>query len=256
MDKSNKPIGVFDSGLGGISVLAQLQKLMPKYLNAAEKSQEFIEKNLSDGLKLYTSYRDGKCSKHAFLDDYAFYITALIELYSSTLNKNYLDKAENFLGETIKIFMDDQNGGFYLSDSNNYELFLNPKETYDGAIPSGNSVMTYNLVRLYQITGKDKYKEISEKQTGFMSSKTSNYPSGNSMFLIAMLLNENCIPHITIALKSQEDLNEIRERIPFLANVTVITESDEYPLLNNQTTFYVCENRNCLPPTNSIENLS
>ena len=241
-----------------IAALSMLYRVTrnSKYLNAAEKSQEFIEKNLSDGLKLYTSYRDGKCSKHAFLDDYAFYITALIELYSSTLNKNYLDKAENFLGETLKIFMDDQNGGFYLSDSNNTELFLNPKETYDGAIPSGNSVMTYNLVRLYQITGKDKYKEILEKQICFMSSKTSDYPSGNSMFLIAMLLNENCIPHITIALKSQEDLNEIRERLPFLANVTVVTESDEYPLLNNQTTFYVCENRICLPPTNYTDFLS
>ena len=240
-----------------IAAMAMLYRVSKniKYLNEAEKSQEFIERNLCDSLKLYTSFRDGKCSKHSFLDDYAFYITALIELYSSTLDKNYLDKAEAFSGETIKIFMDRKNGGFYLSHSDNTELFLNPKETYDGAIPSGNSIMTYNLVRLYQITQKDKYKELLEKQMSFMREKTSDYPSGNSMFLIAMLLNEDCIPHITIALKSQEDLNEIREKLPFLANVTVVTESDEYPLLNNHTTFYVCKNYNCLPPTNSLDNL-
>ncbi len=224
-----------------------------KYLIAAKKSQEFIEKNLSDGLRLYTSFRDGKRSKHTFLDDYAFYITALIELYSSTLNKDYLDKAEDFCKETIRVFTDGKNGGFYLSNSNSSELFVNPKETYDGAIPSGNSVMAYNLVRLYQITEKEEYESFIEKQMDFMSLKAYDYPSGNSMFLIAMLLNENNIPHITIAVKEQSDLNQIKEKLPFLANISVVAEDKKYPLLNDKTTYYVCKNRNCLPPSNTVE---
>lgn len=138
------------------------------------------------------------------LDDYAFYVTALIELYNSTLDKNYLEKAEAFCNETVRRFMYDKNGGFFLSAPNSTELFINPKETYDGAIPSGNSVMAYNLVRLYQITEKDEYNELFEKQ------------------------------------------------IAFIANVSVVTDNAKYPLLNNQTTFYVCKNRNCLPPTNDI----
>ena len=224
-----------------------------KYLNAAQRAQEFIEMNLSDGLRLYTSFRDGKHSSHAFLDDYAFYVAALTELYNTTLDKDYLEKAEKFCNETVRMFMDDNNGGFCLCESKSTELFINPKETYDGAIPSGNSVMTYNLVKLYQITEKDEYKELLEKQITFMSSKTQEYPSGNSMFLISLLMNENPIPHITIALKESADLNQIREKLPFIANVLVVTDSIEYPLLNNQTTFYVCKNRNCLPPTNAIE---
>ena len=224
-----------------------------KYLNAAQKAQEFIEKNMSFGLMLYTSFRDGKCAKNSFLDDYAFYVTALIELYNSTLDENYLEKADKFCKETVKLFMDDKNGGFYLSNTDNTELFINPKETYDGAIPSGNSVMAYNLVRLYRITEKSEYKELLEKQIAFMSSKTYEYTSGNSMFLIAMLLNEDYIPHITIALKDYKDLNQIREKLPFIANVSLVTENTRYPLLNNKTTFYVCKNRNCLPPTNALE---
>ena len=224
-----------------------------KYLSIAQKSQEFIETKMCKGLRLYTSFREGKCSKHAFLDDYAFYITALIELYNSTLDKAYLEKAERFCKETIRLFMDDKNGGFYLSNPNNSELFLNPKETYDGAIPSGNSVMTYNLVRLYGITEKEEYKELLEKQITFMYAKTYEYPSGNSMFLIAMLLYEDYIPHITIALKESSDLSLIQEKLPFMANVSVVTEDTKYPLLNNQTTFYVCRNYNCLPPTNEVE---
>ena len=99
------------------------------------------------------------------------------------------------------------------------------------------------------------YKELLEKQTPFMSAKSYEYPSGNSMFLISLLMNENPIPHITIALKEHADLNQIREKLPLIANVLVVTDSIEYPLLNNQTTFYVCKNRNCLPPTNNIKSL-
>lgn len=240
-----------------IAALSMLYRITrnKKYLNAAQKSQEFIEKRLSDGLNLYTSFRDGKCSNYAFLDDYAFYVAALIELYNSTLDKNYFEKAEKFCAEAVNRFADCENGGFYLSDSESTELFLNPKETYDGAIPSGNSVMAYNLVRLYHITEKDEYKELLEKQMAFMCTKSNNYPSGNSMFLIALLMYENPLPHITIALKECSDLIKIREKLPFIANVSVVTDNTKYPLLNNQTTFYVCKNHNCLPPTNAIEAL-
>ena len=128
-----------------VAALAMLYRVTrnDKYLDAAQKAQEFIEKNMSEGLKLYTSFRDGKCSKHSFLDDYAYYVAALIELYNSTLNKNHLEKAEKFCIEAVKQFADCENGGFYFSNPNNTELFINPKETYDGAIPSGNSVMAY-----------------------------------------------------------------------------------------------------------------
>ena len=131
-----------------IAALSMLYRVTrnKKYLNAAQKSQKLIENNMSEELRLYTSFRDGKCSKHAFLDDYAFYVTALTELYNTTLDKDYLEKAEKFCKETVRMFMDDNNGGFYLCESNSTELFINPKENYDGAIPSGNSVMTYILV--------------------------------------------------------------------------------------------------------------
>ncbi len=240
--------------IAALSMLYRVTK-NEKYLNAAKKSQEFIEMNLADELRLYTSYRDGKRSSHAFLDDYAFYVTALIELYNSTLDENYLEKAEKFCAEAVSRFADCENGGFYLSEPNSMELFINPKETYDGAIPSGNSVMAYNLVRLHQITEKDEYKELLEKQIAFMSAKTHEYPSGNSMFLIALLLYENPMPHITIALKKPSDLTQIREKLPFMANILVVTENRNYPLLNNQTTFYVCKNHRCLPPTNDMKSL-
>ncbi len=223
-----------------------------KYLKAAQKAQEFIENSLCKGTQLYTSFRDGKHSDNGFLDDYAFYVTALIELYNSTLDYNYLEKGELFCRETVKRFADCENGGFYLSQADSTELFMNPKESYDGAIPSGNSVMAYNFVRLYQLTDKEEYKELAEKQIAFMSAQAQGYPAGYSMFLTAKLLCEAPPQHITIIIKNSSDLKEIRESLPFLANISIKCESKEFPLLNNQTTYYICKNHNCLPPTNTI----
>ena len=234
-----------------IAAMAMLYHISHKeqYLQAAQNAQQFLERNLYDGSQLYTSYRDGKRSDKAFLDDFAYYAFALIELYNSTLDSAYLNKAEKFCNEAVKRFAD-ENGGFFLCQFDNAELFINPKETYDGAIPSGNSVMAYNFVRLYQLTEEEKYKELAEKQFAFLSAQAQDYPAAHSLFMLSKLLYENPPEHITIVLKDKTDLSEILERLPLLANISVMSESEKYPLLNNKTTYYVCRGHMCLPPAN------
>lgn len=224
-----------------------------KYLQAAVHTQIFIETNLSKDLHLYTSWRNGTHSENSFLDDYAFYIAALTELYHSTLNNDYLEKAEQFCEEAVKQFFDNETGGFYLSDSDSTELFMNPKESYDGAIPSGNSVMTYNLVRLYQLTKKEDYRELAEQQLQYMSAQAQDSLIGHSMFLFAKLIYDNPPEHIAIVLKNNTELENIKNQLPLLANVIIVPESKEYPLLNDRTTFYVCKNHTCFSPANTLE---
>lgn len=224
-----------------------------KYLQAAVSAQTFLEENLSEGLRLSTSWRDGKASEKGFLDDYGFYVAALMELYHSTLDRAYLEKAERLCGEAVRRFADEKNGGFYLADLDDTELFMNPKESYDGAIPSGNSVMAYNLVRLYQLTGKEEYGELAEKQFRYMSAQAQDYPAGHSMFLLAKLIHDNPPDHIVIALKNRADLEKIKERLPLLANVIAVSQCREYPLINDRTTFYICKNHTCLAPTNTFQ---
>lgn len=226
------------------------------YLQAAIKAQTFIENNLCSDLCLYTSWRNGKHSENGFFDDYAFYITALTELYNSTLKKDYLEKAERFCTEAVKRFSDEENGGYYLSHSDNNELIINPKETYDGAIPSGNSVMTYNFVRLYQITEKEDYNALAQNQIAFMSAQVQDYLTGHGMFLLAKLMYENPPAHIVAALESISDIDKIRDQLPLLANVTTVLKDREYPLINERTTFYVCQNHTCFAPTNTYLPLS
>lgn len=222
------------------------------YLQTAQKAQAFIENKLCSGVQLYTSYRDGKRSEKGFLDDYAFYTAALIELYNSTLDKTYLDKAEHFCEEAIKRFYDNENGGFYLCESDSSELFMNPKETYDGALPSGNSVMAYDIVRLYQLTEKERYNELAKNQLAFMSAQAQEYPSGYSMFLTAKLIYDVPPEHITAVTNDNSELTKFKKRLPLLANISAVSESKKYPLLNGRTTFYVCRNNNCLPPSNNL----
>lgn len=223
-----------------------------KYLNAVVNAQKFIEENMCDGVQLFTSWRDGKHSEKSFLDDYAFYIASLIELYNSTLDKIYLEKAERFCDEAVRQFEDCQRDGFYLCEASYTEIFMNPKETYDGAIPSGNSVMAYNFVRMFQLTENEKYRKLTEKQFEFLSVQAQDYPAGHSVFLLAKLLHENPPEHIVIAVKHKSDFQEIQKELPFLANVSVVLDSVDYPLKNDKVTYYVCKNHTCSPPTNIL----
>lgn len=237
--------------IAALSVLYRASR-NENYLRVAVNAQQFIEKNLSEGLELHTSWCDGKRSEKSFLDDYAFYITALTELYHSTLDRKYLEKADCFCMEAVKRFADDMKGGFYLSDSDSMELFMNPKETYDGAVPSGNSVMTYNLVRLYQLTENKNYKGLADKQICYMSAQVQDYLAGHGMFLFAKLVDDNPPEHISIVLKNDSDLKEIKRQLPLLANVILVPESREYPMLNDSTTYYVCRNHTCFAPSNTL----
>ncbi len=222
-----------------------------RYLRAAVSAQRFLEENVTHGLRLRTCWRDGKASDQGFLDDYAFYAAALTELYHSTLDGRYLERARALCEEAVKRFSDRQNGGFFLTDADNTELFMKPKESYDGAVPSGNAVMAYNFVRLYQLTEEEKYRELAEGQLRYMAARAREYPAGHGMFLLAKLIYDNPPEHVVIALKNGADLEKIKTRLPLLANIIPVRDSLQYPLLNDSTTFYICENHVCRAPANT-----
>ena len=73
------------------------------------------------------------------------------------------------------------------------------------------------------------------------------------MFLLAKLMYENPPEHITVVLKNNTDLKNLQDKIPLLTNISVVSQSKEYPLLNDRTTYYVCKNNSCLPPTNEYD---
>ncbi|WP_330586803.1 thioredoxin domain-containing protein [Aminipila terrae] len=224
-----------------------------QYLVAAQKAEGFITEKMQDNNTLFVSYRDGIHSSKGFLDDYAFYIFALLELYGATLDCHYLNKAVNICQKTVEDFYDMENGGFYLYGEENQKLIITPKETYDGAIPSGNSVMAYNLVKISQITGDSGFQEKAKRQLEFMSYSAKDYPAGFSFFLMALWMHMNPLENITCVLADKDDLKKLRGKVKLNTTVRILEgETDEYSLINGKTTFYVCKNHSCLPPTNNL----
>ncbi len=238
-----------------IAAMCQLYLVSGKeiYLTAAQNADRFIQKYLCDGDTLYVSFHMEKRGVRGFLDDYAAYFFAQLLLYRATLNKEYLDCAGNLCDKVLTDFGDDA-GGFYLYGKDHEELILRPKETYDGAIPSGNSVMAYNLVRLSFLTDEERYKIAAQKQLDFLSQSAAQYPTSHAMFLVALLEYNNPPMKITIVLDKQADRSSLPLDLPNDAIIKLLHKAtEEYTLKNGMTTYYVCRGHSCLPPTNNLD---
>lgn len=222
-----------------------------QYLSAAEQAYQFIEENLTEGNLLYVSYRDKVHSVKGFFDEYAYYTAALLFLYAATSHSAYLKRAEQICAEAQRQFVDKEHGGYFLYGTENSNLIAKPKETYDGALPSGNSVMAYCLVLLSHITDIKDYQYAAEKQLAFLSAEAEYYPAGYSVFLIALLLYLYPPQKITVVLAKEDCAEQIIPRLPLNANIKILEKpTDEYKLLNDKTTYYVCKNHTCFPPSN------
>lgn len=241
-----------------ICAMSMLYRITGKqcYLAAARHAREYIEKNLADGNILYVSCREKVRSVKGFLDEYAYYTAALLSLYEVTSKNRYLERAQQICNEAERQFADKNGNGYFLCGRENGSLIAKPKETYDGALPSGNSVMAYCLVRLSQITERDHYKQMAERQLAFLSGEAEHYPSGYSLFLTALLLYLHPASKITAVLAEGDNREKIICRFPLYSEIKILDkETDEYKLLNGKTTYYVCENYTCRPPVNSLEEM-
>lgn len=222
-----------------------------EYLAAAKLAQGFIEDKLCSDNTLFVSFRGGKRGAKGFLDDYAAYCYALLALYDATLDRAYLHRAGQMAVKAEKSFFDYENGGYALSGRENEALILSRKETYDGAIPSGNSLMAYDLVRLSSLLPEAAPEEVLEKQMDFLSGEAARYPAGYAMFLLALSDHLDPPPEITIvrAPNDSADMTDIIFHTGSDAAIRVLdAPTQDYRLLNGQTAAYVCKDHRCLSP--------
>jgi uncharacterized protein YyaL (SSP411 family) len=170
-----------------------------KYIAAAEKAVNFIFNNLirKDG-RLLARYHDGDASFPAYVDDYAFLIWGLIELYETTFKPDYLKKALKLNEDLIRFFWDDKNGGLFVYGSDSEKLITRPKEIYDGATPSGNSVSALNFFKLAKLTGQYQLEEKGEQLLKSFIKDIESYPAAHSYSLIALLFARSSSKEIVI----------------------------------------------------------
>ncbi|MHA1378272.1 MAG: hypothetical protein ACTSRG_07805 [Candidatus Helarchaeota archaeon] len=245
-----------------------------KYIDEAKKATDFILKKLltSEGILLHR-FRDGEAAILGNLNDYAFLIWGLLEMYVTSFDTYYLKIALELNNVLLKQFWDSRNGGFYFTPNGGEELLFRKKEIYDGAIPSGNSVAMLNLLRLSRITGNTEFEESAAQIPLAFSNQVRSMPSAYTNLMIA--LDFAIVPsyEVVIAGNSNTDdtkamLNIIRKN--FIPNMVVIlnpAEEKQPPIfkisefiknqkcIEGKTTAYVCSNFICKSPTTETEKL-
>jgi len=242
------------------------------YIQQAEKSAQFILKNLTDNNgRLLKRYRNGNAGVDAHLDDYAFFIWGLLELYEATFNATYLAEALQLSNIMVDEFWDVTNGGFFLGGENSEKLIVRAKTGYDGAMPSGNSVAAMNCSKLNRITGETKWAEISDKIFITFSNEIQQTPSGYASMVNAFLFNTDNPKEIVIVgsgkdsdtisaiekIKSEyvpnkviifKDTDDELNKLSPLAKWTVTQET-----IDEKTTYYICQDFACKIPTTDLD---
>jgi len=245
----------------------------PRYERAARSAADFVLRELRDeDGKLVKRWRAGDAAHDAVLDDYAFVVLGLLELYETSFEVRYLRAALELAGTMVADFHDEERGGFYLSASGRSDLLVRPQEFYDGAIPSGNSVAALDLLRLARITGNPRWEELASKALAAASGAIRSAPHAHTQHLIALDLALG--PTFEVVIAGDPDAEDTVAmlsalRRPFLPNkVVMLRPGGESPAIasvakyvggfrsiDGKATAYVCQNFQCQLPTTSIEKM-
>ncbi len=159
----------------------------PVYAEAARCAADFVWEKLRDNNgRLLKRFRQGNAALPAHLDDYAFLVWGLLELYEATFEVIYLQKAIQMNDIMLNSFWDDKNGGLFFSADSLDELLVRNKEIYDGAIPSGNSVAALNLLRIGRITANTDLENKAADIMRAFSEQVSRAPVGYTQLMSAI----------------------------------------------------------------------
>ncbi|QBG49240.1 thioredoxin domain-containing protein [Verrucomicrobia bacterium S94] len=242
-----------------------------KYTVAAERAAAFVVAEMQDeDGRLRHRWREGHTAVSGQLEDYAFMIFGLLELYESTLDFQYLKKAMNYQAILDEHFADDAGGGYFMTSDDAEALIVRPKELYDGAIPSGNSVQFYNLLKLARMTGNPELDKraaetgrafsgmIERSPAGFAQALTAlQFSVGETVEIVVIGDKEEARPMIeylhsvyhpgkVILLKDAEHADQLAVLAPF---------TEEQQMIDGKPTVYLCRNFSCEKPINRLEEL-
>ena len=244
-----------------------------EYTDAAVKAARFISDHLikEDG-RLLARYCDGEAAFPGYLDDYAFFTWGLMELYEATFKADYIKQALFLTREMFELFKDEEQGGFYFYGKDAESLFARPKEVYDGATPSGNSVAAFNLIRLAKLTSDEQLLQEAHVQIRAFAKAVEASPISHSFFLMAVLLVQGKSKEILISgppndVKTKEMIRLIQRAYLPEAVISLDSRNDDATTMKwfvprseeLQKTpgpkVYICENYACQSPVSDMEEL-
>jgi len=228
----------------------------------------------NEGVRLLRSFKDGQAKFNAYLEDYAFYAAGLLSLYEATFDLQWFEAARQLADTMVAQFADDAGGGFYDTSADHETLVTRPKDLYDNATPSGNSVAAETLLRLSELTGDSGYRDRAERVLGSLAGAMGQHPTAFGHLLCALdfavgpvkevaltgepsspetkalirTVFERFLPNKVVALREPGDAGQRAGHIiPLLA---------DRPQQGGQSTAYVCEGFTCRLPTNEAAALA
>jgi uncharacterized protein YyaL (SSP411 family) len=233
------------------------------YLEAATNGAHFVISKMFKNGRLIHRYRDGESAVNGMLCDYAYIVWGLLELYAANFDTDILGKAILLNELMLDLFWDNEAGGFFLTPKDGESLLVRPKEIYDGALPSGNSIALSNLLRLERLTANPELGSRAMQLVQAFSNALQEVPSGYTQFLSSLystltptteiiivgdpkapdtremlsVMRKNFSPHIVTLLKNTgTDSGELAQLAPFTAN---------HISIDGKATAYVCRNYSC-----------
>jgi uncharacterized protein YyaL (SSP411 family) len=226
-----------------------------EFLDIALKSARFIENNaMEEDLQMTRNYKNGKSSIPAFLDDYAFTISAFIELYLSTFDEQWLIKAESLMDYTLEHFLDTQTGMFFYTHDQHSDLIVRKKEVPDNVIPSSNSQMANNLFQLGTYLYRDDLLNVSRRMLGLVREDIHQNPFYYSNWAI---LEANLVKPPFEVVIIGDDYESIRKEFArkYLPDVVLSGGKREGNLelhkgkyAEGETMIFICRDRVCKLP--------
>ena len=247
-----------------ISAFAKAAELFDDagYRQVARDAVAFIEREMRRGERLLGAWKDGAAKLNGYLDDYAFYAAALLDVFEATQDRGALESAARLMDWTIAHFWDPQDGGFFFTSDDHEALIVRSKPSFDGSIPAGNSVATMTLLRLHHYTGAAAYREHADALLRLFAEPMRSQPFGFAALLAAVDFSANGPREIALvrdptAPDAAGLLAQIRRAYVPNRTLMVLDPRDPAPrppllegkdALGGKPTVYVCHRMTCSPP--------
>jgi len=235
----------------------------PSYAGSARRAANFLRRELWDEDRgvLLRRYRDGEAAIDGFLDDYAFFALAMLDLYETSFDPVDFAFAVRLVEQAVALFEDRENGAFFSTAAAEGELVLRLKDDYDGAEPSGNSAMAMLLLRLARMTGRDDFRRAADRTLQAFASRLQSAAAAIPQMMLAYGFAISRPMEIVLAgpredASMQSMLAVIRRH--FLPNAVVMMAGEAphpMPAIRGEATAYVCENYACQLPTSDVATL-
>jgi uncharacterized protein len=239
-----------------------------KHIDTAAKAADFVLRRSTKDGALLRRYAGGEAAFEGTLEDYAYFVQGLLDLFEAAGDPKWLEEAVRLTKVMVGGYEDREKGGFYLTLGSEPARL---KETYDGPTPSGNSVAALNLIRLSELTGDAGFRRTAEKGLKSFGGEVERAPTAHTTSLVALDLLLNGVKEVVISAKTPEGAEEMRSALfgSFVPDAVVLVASSQtYGRLAKVTSLlegrepsakpmaYVCRNFVCKIPADSPQALT